>query len=364
MTKIATDLLLDIASEKNGFSIGDPWRFSEFSLAAVVPLLRDTEVERPYRLPSEVGKELKIKDLGSIDKVEITNRSEFDVLMKAGFVVVGATQSRALAVSQVIMAGERVEADCVCVYASKGIRAGQDVAVESYSPLPVRRAIRRSYSYTPGGFVNRGPHQRGASFRRAAFSYGRGTQSDVWGGVKSASKGYASAAQNLAQAVADGGGEIQTFGGFMTTVDRVDTSWLTPADDLAGRLAESRDKFKAALKETPHNERQVGMCLLALNGLESLECFEHPDSWKALRDSILESESDKIADITDQDSVFEFKADKAKAMIRQLLTTPFEESVAIDKDSTQTFILQSEKVTGEVVTLNSQPIHCAFMKKA
>ena len=45
MSKVATDLLLDIASEKNGYSIGKPWRFSEFSLAAVVPILRLMDIE-------------------------------------------------------------------------------------------------------------------------------------------------------------------------------------------------------------------------------------------------------------------------------------------------------------------------------
>ncbi|MBA7668250.1 hypothetical protein ES703_76359 [subsurface metagenome] len=35
---VASDLLLDIATEKNGYSIGKPWRFTDFSLAAVVPI--------------------------------------------------------------------------------------------------------------------------------------------------------------------------------------------------------------------------------------------------------------------------------------------------------------------------------------
>ncbi|GAJ20852.1 unnamed protein product, partial [marine sediment metagenome] len=50
----------------NGYSIGKPWRFTEFSLAAVVPIARVTEDVRNYKLLSEVKDMVKIKDTGSI----------------------------------------------------------------------------------------------------------------------------------------------------------------------------------------------------------------------------------------------------------------------------------------------------------
>ena len=101
--------------------------------------------------------------------------------------------------------------------------------------------------------------------------------------------------------------------------------------------------------------------------IESLASFENPASWEALRESVLKSESAKVADVSDQDGVFEFKVAKAKAAMRKLLTTWFEESVTIDKPDTSTLLLKSERPSGfmgEVVILYGQPIHCCFIKGA
>jgi len=363
---IATDLLLDIASGKNGYTIGDPWRFSEFSLAAVVPILRKTKAKRIYRLPSEVGIALKVRDSGDISKLLILNESEFPVLLKAGSILAGATQSRALACSQVVMPGEKIEADCVCVYASKGIRGGQEVKYDSYSPSSVRETVYSGWDYTFGPSSGLGDGTQTAN-----WSYTGGLQSNVWGSVKASSRRSADSFICLATAVADGAIGVSNVNVaeedstiVLDSIPSPTTTWRTPSDDLAGRLHESEDRFKAVLKNTPHPETQVGVCLLTTKGLESLESFEHKDSWSALRDSILGSDADKIADISDEDNAFEFKPDKAKSMIRKVLRAKYEESVTVDKPDTKTYLLQSEKLTGEVVLLKSQPIHCTFVKKA
>jgi hypothetical protein len=145
------------------------------------------------------------------------------------------------------------------------------------------------------------------------------------------------------------------------------TAWSTSSDDLAGRVWESAEKLADVLRRMPKTEKQVGICFLAFNGVESLESFENPASWEALREGILKSESARVADVSDQDGVFEFKAVKAKAAIRKLLTTRFEESVTIDKLDTSTLLLKSETpggFMGEVVILYGQPIHCCFIKGA
>jgi len=104
------------------------------------------------------------------------------------------------------------------------------------------------------------------------------------------------------------------------------------------------------------------MALLSIDNLDSLESFEHPASWKALQDNILKADASKIADVTDQDDVFQYRVEKAKAAVRELLTSQFEESVGIAKEATMTVILKASKFTGEVVTLYGQPIHCSFVK--
>jgi len=343
---IATDLLLDIASEKNGYIIGEPWRFSEFSLAAVVPIIRRVDhKERGYRLLSEVKDEVKIRDTGNINKMEFTNRSGLPVLLKAGEILTGATQSRALGKSEILLPDEVLVADCVCVYSTKGIRAGQPVRVEAYSPVEIRRTVARAYSHIAGGEIPLGvPHS--------------GLQNEVWGGVHSFSRGLSARAQNLATFAATTGGE--DFAPFQN----LSPTYSSPSEDLAGRVKEAQDKFKEVIKKVPKVENQVGLCLITLDGFDALESFNHPASWEAIRQEVLKSESAKIADVTDRDGVFEYRADKARAVIRELLGATFEENITVEKQGTSTITLESGKLIGEVVTLYGQPIHCAFMRKA
>jgi len=352
VSNIATDLLLDIASEKNGYSVGKPWRFSEFSLAAVVPILRAVDIEeRGYRLLSEVEEGVSIKDTGSISKVEFTNKSGLAILLKAGEVLTGATQTRALMLSQVLMPGEKLVADCVCVYQTKGIRAGQRVKTGGYSPVEVRSTVYRSHFPT----MKRHPTRYS---ELDSLMGGGSLQSDVWNSVKNYSRGSSERISSAAHFMASASPGGADFG----TIDP--QTYSTPMDDLAGRMQEHGDKLKDILESVPKLDNQVGLVLLTLDGLESMESFNHPKSWDAIRKEILKSDSGKIADVSDQDSVFEYREEKAKSVIRALLTTKYDEKVAVEKERTSTILLDSKKLIGEVVVLNDMPIHCSFVKKA
>ena len=351
---LATDFLLDIAMEKNGYSIGKPWRFSEFSLVAIVPITRATDAERAYRLASEMGDALKIRDTGVIDKVEIDNGSNYPVLLKAGELISGATQTRTLASSQVLMPEERVIADCICVHSSRGIRPGEPFGMHGFSPGSVKRQVYDGYQASPST-----PDVT----PRSDFVYTPSLQRDVWSSVRDHSSSLQGAiASHLTMAHS---GRLRDRSS--DDVGARTTAWSTPSDDLAGRVWESGEKLADVLRRMPKTENQAGICFLTLNGVQSLESFENPASWEALREGILKSESAKVADVSDQDGVFEFKAVTARAAIRKLLTTRFEEAITIDKLDTSTLLLKSETpggFIGEVVTLYGQPIHCCFIKGA
>lgn len=342
MEKVISDLLLDIASEMNGYSIGEPWRFTEFSLAAVVPIARVTEELRGYRLLCEIKDEVKVKDTGSIDKLELINNSIHPVLVKAGEVLVGATQSRTLVKSEVLMSEEEVTADCVCIHSSKGIRGGQNMTPTSYSPSPVRRSL----------FVG---HLR--ENKLADYDYGHDIQSNVWASVNQYSRGlsastgrFMAASRNLSDEVAE-------------LAARMPPTFHTPMGDLAGRISESQERYGDILKKVPKVENQVGICLMTMTGLETMEAFEHPDSWEKIREAILGADSDKISDISDQNGLFEFRKDKAKAIVQELFQKQYESKAVVEKEHTTTYILDEEKFMGEVVILHGKPIHCAFMRK-
>lgn len=343
---VASDLLLDIAGEKNGYSIGKPWRFTEFSLAAVVPILREVGTQqRGYRLLSEVKDQVRIRDTGHIDKVELINNSPFPVLLKAGQVVGGATQSRALSKSEVLMPEEVLVADCVCVYSTQGIRGGQQVKPVAISPSRVRREVYRGHY--------------GADGRLDAYHYSTAVQNKVWGGVKDYSRWQANYMAGLSAFAASPG--ARDYG--LADIPDTPLEFSAPLQDLAGRVTESEDKFKEVIKNVPETVNQVGVVLLTVSGLDMMESFEHPGSWEAIRKEILKSESGKIADLSDMEAVFEFKEEKARAAIRELLTSRFEEKAVAEKDDTATFMLDTKRFTGEVVTLYGSPIHCTFVRK-
>ncbi|MFP3975876.1 MAG: ARPP-1 family domain-containing protein [Dehalococcoidia bacterium] len=347
MTTEATNLLLDIASEKNGYQIGEPWRFTEFSLAAIVPILREARTERAYKLLAEAGDEVTVIDTGSIDKVEVRNLGSVPVLVKAGELVAGSTQTRAIAMSQVVMPMKEWTVKCYCTYQTKMINPGEQVKSRGYSPPEVLQPI---YSALSSGIGRRGP------------SGGREAQHDVWGSITNYSQ-YMSQTHVTYSAAGSSG---RLGADYMASQGEASgqSSWSTHYDDLAGRITESAEKFKEALEHIPRFDNQVGMALLSINDLDSLESFEHPGSWEAMRDNILKAEAGKIADVSDQDSVFAFKTEKAKAAVRELLTSQFEESVGVAKEATMTVILKASKFTGEVVTLYGEPIHCSFVKNS
>lgn len=340
---VTTDLLLDIATGGNGFKIGKPWRFSEFSLVAVIPITRVVDLPRAYRLLSEVKDKVHIKDSGSINKMELVNKSDFPVLLKAGEILAGATQERTFTMSQFIMAGERLVADCVCVHSSEGIRAGQQVTPEEFCPTMVRRAVASNIHYSPYGV---GPS--GTSYTLTA-----GIQSEVWGGVKSFSACNAQASGDFANFMADSD----------PTSVPVSTTWGTPSDDLYGRVRESEEKFEAVIKKVPKAKNQVGLCLVTLGGFDALDLFNHPDSWDAIRERIVKAEAGSIANTSDKGGLFEYRPEKAKQILKELLSSKMEENNIVEKENTVTTLIESEKVKGEVVTLYDQPIHLSLLRK-
>lgn len=344
MEKVVSDLLLDIASEKNGYSIGKPWRFTEFSLTAVVPISRVTDELRGYRLLSEVKDEVKVRDTGEINKVELLNETIHPVLVKAGEVLVGSTQSRAVAKSQIIMSGERVVVDCACVHSTQGIRGGQNMTPLSYSPTTIRRSIYEGYRHLD---------------KLDDYQYSPRVQSSVWEGVNTFSRNMCASLGRTAQVL-----NMSVSEDLSDLAEGLTPAFTTPSEDLAGRLNESQEKYKDILKRVPSIEHQVGICLLTMSGLETLESFEHQDSWEKMREAILGSEADKISDVSDQNGLFDFREDKAKAIVCELLQKQYESKAVLQKEHTATYILDEERFMGEVVTLHGKPIHCAFMRKA
>lgn len=342
----AVETLIEIAHEQNGYTIGDPWRFSEFSLVAAIPIARNVEVPRGYRLLSEIGDAMKIKDTGAIDRMNFENASEFPVLIKAGEIVAGATQERALTISQVLMAGEQATLECVCVHATKGIREGQRVKAGGFAPHPVREVLYKNLTTRKGW--------------RGSLS-GRGvSQSEVWGSVNEHSRNMAKSLGGYRNAmIGSGSHELVAYAA------GVNDSWTSAQDDLFGRLKESEKKFEAVIHKVPRMENQVGMALISLDGLDTLDVFGHPDSWEAIRKEILKAEASNIGESREGNDLFELRHDRARGVIVKALSeSKFEEGVGVERKHTKTSTLVAERFAGEVVFLYDLPIHISLLKRS
>jgi hypothetical protein len=136
---MTTDLkiyLNDIADNRFGYRLGEPWKYSEETLGVVVPILRENASDRLYITMYEVLKELNIKDTGSINQVEFQNRSGIAVFVRAGTIFAGETQPRAVQHSG-IYSNEKEIIDVRCVNASRGISKGKEMSFGDIAPPSV-----------------------------------------------------------------------------------------------------------------------------------------------------------------------------------------------------------------------------------
>lgn len=125
--------LIDIANSKFGYKLGEPWKYSEESLGVVVPILRENVPDRQYITMYEVLQQLDMKDTGSIDQIELQNKSGMAIFIRSGTIFTGPTQNRASQHSGIYKKEEEVINVC-CVHASHGIRSGEKMQFGDIAP--------------------------------------------------------------------------------------------------------------------------------------------------------------------------------------------------------------------------------------
>lgn len=304
-----------IITERDGFHFGEPWRPSGESVAAVVPIIRQNGHKRGYKTFSEAGKTIVITDLGGISPVQVKNTGSLPVLLRSGEILAGDTQQRTFTTTQFIApkATERVEV--VCVHQSRGISPG---ATFNYGKVDTPYAVASAMSMSSG------------------LGRGSSLQSTTW----AAATDFVSASPVSDSLAAD-----------------------TPRDDLHQAQATYQERLKGLLEEMPRQKGQVGAAVIGLNGAESLECFDHATSWKALAEAVLGRSSEIAKEMEDSDQVFEYRPERAPQMLRQLLVDSWEENVLWEGELGKTVALIGKKHTGEVTILGEKIAHLLLLKK-
>lgn len=341
-----------------GYKFGSPWRYSDKSLGVIVPILKMGDAgEREYvTLEEAKDKGVTFKDSGRINKVIIESSLSVPIFIRSGTVLKSqGTQTRAVESSTIIIPQEYIkkggeekkgsedkkcneekkdipnvvitkgEIEVRCIYASKGIRAGNAFAYGGDTPIEVRSALlSRSGQANTWKAVEWATHRLMSVRTMSSSSKGHG----ILGG-----HAYFSASKD-------------NLHGVMEEVDK---------------FTEDIDKI---LKKVPIFEDQVGAVFLDMKDVVGIELFDHPKSWEAIHKEVEKRLGESIA--KEEEKTF-FKPDYEQV---KPLTLQFLKKL-IDSEKIETFkdgdiysvtLLKGEEVIGEATSINGKVIHMVGMK--
>jgi DNA-binding transcriptional ArsR family regulator len=302
------DLMLKI--EDGAYEFKEPWRATGKSLTIIVPIVARKAETRGYVVLEEVKDKVLIEDTGRIGEAKITGNVDKPTFVPGGTMLKGATQARATQFGLVVIPQKTEQVLVHCIHASRGIRPGA--------------------TFTPAG---RTPHK--------VYSYmlAYRSQSHTWNAVSH----YSAMALSETPQV------------------------TVAADDLVGIVEETqrfREDLKQLLKGIPSYINQTGVAIIDHDGVLGLEMYDHPDSWKAFSESIIQSYLEALAR-EDKTGIFKIDLEAAvnalKAFIEEIKKAEGEE--VFNKNNARTVILKAEGYVGEYTTLNGKTIHLLIIRK-
>lgn len=358
-----------VREEKDGFKYGKPWRYTKSSLVAILPVTRKSKEQRDYITLAEAGKTVVIEDSGSISEAVVHNKGKKPVFIRAGEILKGSTQTRAVVVSRVIMPKQTATLKIVCVYASKGISQGSKFAHAGYTPSSVENLIMNE------AFVN----VNNVSQHRVWSSVSQYSASVSSGGAGGGSRGTADPLEVLkredmsdilrANRGARGtsmdfnDSDIQDDNIVMAAMASADAGYARKSyDDLEGNMKEYSMTMQELFKSLPKVDWQVGAVLLGVKGILGMEVFDLADSWTAMKEELAEKEAENLVK-KEQSNAFEFNPKKARYMADLLLKAKFSEKDLYKDEETKTVGLEIDKFVGQVTLLGNKVIHLNLTEK-
>ncbi len=316
-----------IRQETLGFSIGEPWRVGETSIACILPILRDNQ-DIPAYVLSEGG-ELEITDTGSISSAKIRNLSDKPLFMRLGEAIKGLTQARTLVSSWIIQPKGELIVPVRCIHASHPISFGAEMKSNGY--VPGRESV----------YLN-------------ATHYGQmAGQQTSW----TSDRSYTGMAAEGIAARAEGTGLPSGSHDGNAAYSTPYTSPLQAApDDLLKARDNYSEVFQDVLSKVPLLDTQIGMAVIDMQGFSSLDAFDLHLSWRAVREAMVTKEALNITKESDL-SAWEFRSERVKALVKDVLSKGFEERLQYEDDRARVLTLQYKGFIGEVVELDEEIIH-------
>ncbi len=367
------EFLNDIVDEKHGFKLGKPWKFSESSLMVAVPILRNKAPKRHYTTMYEVLNDLNIKDTGSINVVELQNKTGKAIFIRAGTIFEGETQNRATQHSGIYNPGI-INIDVRCVQQTHGIRSGEDMKFGAIAPLTITYNLmcgnqsnvwESVMNYTSGTNTST---EYGTNFRYDPFIT---TSSKTLGYYDySGTSGWSEAdyhvRPNRSSTTNDNicyASNSTTNSCFLTTLDGFHAN--IGGDDLLGYLKnEGKKSLDEALQTIPLFEDQTGVIVFNALGVIALETFDSSKSWKAIKNEIIEKYGDKTKD-EEAEHLFDLNENKIVPLIKKFIQKldEFTERVIRKDELSETRVVNGKGITGEYTLVKGRTIHALLVKE-
>jgi len=356
---IVTGYVNSIITQSLGYSFGKPLRCDEKSLAVVLPILRKTSINRQYITYPETEK-LLVFDSGNIEVMDAENQGEQNVFIRSGTIFKGSTQARAIQRSAVVFPGKKQSLKVRCVHKSHGIRAGSKTTFGGLTPHEFETHVYDS------GFKPKDQHAYWRIAEKVTAKY--------WGlsGINVGSDAPAMdidslrcySGENPIRNMAEASSIDEAFissGAFSSSAHKL--------DDLSSHMENFANNFEDVLSKVKLIENQAGLALINQNGVETVEVFDHPDSWKALHESAVKRLGSNIVE-KDEENVFTYSPEVAQRKVSQVLamdwelTNIFRHRPSNGEPEVEITGLSSGGYVGELVEINNSLAHLIILKKA
>jgi len=310
----------------DSLQVGEPWKLDEKKGGMVVPILRKTTVQgrRDYVVLEEVRDKVRIRDLGSIDKVQMRSSGGKPVFVRGGGVLSGmSTQSRGIQFGVVVVPDRVQEVPVRCVHASRGIVMGDSLTLHSYAPSEVAKALQSKGQHLTWSYVSR------------------------W--TRRADRAFASEGVDR----------------FNVEPTMLFSTRCCESDNLVRAVDRFQSRVDESLKKIPGDlPDQVGLAILSGGNVVGVEAFDDPASWLALSRSVVRQYED-VLDKEDsgnwsvnQDELVQ----KIKGFFERAKKGKPEE--VFRNSASRTMLIKGEGIMGECTFLRDRPIHFLLTNNA
>jgi len=147
------------------------------------------------------------------------------------------------------------------------------------------------------------------------------------------------------------------------------SSASSKSDDLCSSFTEFAQHFDDILSKVKLVDDQAGLALITHQGVQTIELFDHNQSWKILHESAVKRLGSSIVDKGDE-NVFDYKPKLAIKQVNSILGLDFKTNLIFEhrpengEPKIEITGLTADGYVGEVVELDDRVIHLVLLKQA